>query len=100
MKLKLTYIQFMALYAILKTVAIAEMPDGIEARRDQTIIVAIYQKLYAKAFERKMSYSIKLQPHEAMTFYIYFSLHDFPNSTLEGNILNTINNSIHQKFAV
>lgn len=100
MKMKLTYIQFMALYGILKTIAVSVMPSDIEARRDHVIILCIYQKFYAKAWEKKKKYSISLKPHEAMTWFIYFSVHNLDNATLEGNVLNTINNIIHQKFAV
>jgi hypothetical protein len=99
MKLKLSYIQFMALFNILKTVMVKEMPVSLEDRRDHTIIIGIYQKFYVKAYEKKKSYSIKLLPHEAMTWFIYFSFHNLPATTIEGNTLTEINNSIHKKYA-
>lgn len=99
MKMKLTYIQFMALYDMHKTFAISNMPDKLEDKLLHLLMLGIYQKFYTKAVEKKKKYQISLSVQEAIMFFLYWNKHTHHPTSFEGNLLTTLCNSIHQKFS-
>lgn len=104
MKLKLSYIQFKALYSIFQQLfnADAAKPKSIEARLMLSILIGIYVKLYklSSPVTKKKKYSIALNEPEALAFWIFFNKYNFlPEEMIyEANLIDTINNIIHQKF--
>lgn len=101
MKLKLSHKSFAVLFSLMVDAAGRPTPkDNMYEKLLQTIMVGIYKKLYAKTVEKKASYRITLTPVEAIAFWEYWTDHDYPCTTLAGNLLNQLCNSIHQKFTV
>ncbi len=102
MKLKLTHSEFMCLHGILKNPIYFFRDYGGDMYEAliSTIILSIYQKFYVRAFIKKKMYSIKLSPQEAIAFWLFFNDHEFDNASFEGNLLNKINNSIHQQTQI
>ncbi len=99
MTLKLTYQQFTALYQIFKGI---QNKIGFDDMWDKLLhieLTGIYQKLYQQDMIIKKKYRVKLTPAQAIAFYIVLNENNLPAGTLEGNLLRTINDSIHQKFA-
>jgi hypothetical protein len=99
MTLKLTRIQFLALYNLYLNVVLKDVALTMHDKLTLTMMVRVYQKLYKKAMENKPKYRIKLTEEEAIAFWIYWQGHTFSPSSFEGNLLTTIINSIDQKFA-
>lgn len=99
MKLKLTYQEFDALYKIFQALcnkyACADMIDKLL----HVLLSGIYIKLHTKSVIRKEAYSIKLTEAEAICFWEVLHDHKLPDGSFEGNLLNIICQSIHQKFA-
>lgn len=100
MKIKLTRKQFQTLHDIVEDTAMAEFTAANMLQKMLHAILAdVYKKLYVKAIEVKESYTVKLDDHEAIAFYLLYSKHTFEVTTFEGNLLNTINSRIHQHYA-
>lgn len=101
MKLRLSKIQFFALYDLLQSMIIAANPKGIEARLLHSILIGVYKKFYTKAFNKdKRSYTIKLNDEEACSWWLFFSKCQFKRDMVfETALIIKINNTIHQKFA-
>ncbi|NNV54562.1 hypothetical protein [Limnovirga soli] len=100
MKLKLTYNEFMCLYNILK--------QGSSFTRDyggdmyhlllQSCLVSLHQKFYKKAFLKEKTYSIKMEAHEALAFWLSYADHELDHFSFEGNLLQSVLNNIHKQF--
>lgn len=100
MKLKLTYSEFMALYGLFNHQIIGHPHINVHARLMYSLLMGVYKKLHAKSIERKKKYSIELKEAEALAFWIYFNqCYILPAEMIyEANLIDTINNSIHQKM--
>ncbi len=98
MKLKLTYSGFMFLYELLRDETFKPEPKETIAKIVRLILVGLYKKFYSKAHTKESKYNIKLNPVEALAFKLYFRAHSFPNASFEGNLINQIITSIHQKY--
>lgn len=101
MNLKLTHSQFFALYDLLQKMVIAAKPSGITAKLLHSILISVYKKFYTKAFDKnKKQYSVSLNDEEACAWWLFFDACPLPdNMKFEINLVGTISNSIHQKFA-
>lgn len=100
MKVKLSYHQFTALYAIVGAALAADNSNyNMMQKMFLCLMADVYKKLYVKAIERKTSYTLKFKDAEAIAFWMLFNRHDYGNTSFEGNLLDTINFSIHQKYA-
>jgi hypothetical protein len=101
MKLKMTKEEFTALYRLLQHMVQKEVPPGIEITLLYSVLFSVYVKFYKKAIEEKKKYSVTLEDHEACAWWMFFDRFPIPeHMVFERNLLQTINNSIHQKFAV
>ena len=100
MKLKLTHAELMALYNLLQAMNEKWVCDDMEDKLLHVLLTGIFIKLHKTVIIRKEKYGIKLTEAEAMAFYICFQRHSLGFSDYTGNLVNQINNSIHQKFAV
>lgn len=102
MTLKLNHSQFTALLSILHQIVTVEgEPASMEAKLLLSIIASIYKKLFTKSIEKKKKYSLKLTATEALAFWVFFSKYHFfeGEALFEAHLVQTINNTIHQKFA-
>jgi hypothetical protein len=100
MKLKLTAAEFHALYAFFEHMIKDARPSDMNGKMLHSILMEIYEKMYRKAFKKKSSYTITLKDHEAVGFYMFFTAFPVPSEMVfEANLINTINNSIHQKLS-
>ena len=62
------------------------------------LIVEVYLKFYSQAAIAKSKYTVTLKPYEAVNWFNVFSTHHFEVTSYQGNLLNKINNAIHQQF--
>lgn len=99
MKLKLSYSQFQALKELLELVTNTEVAT-LEAKLLMALLMSIYSKFYRKAIEKKKQYRIALKDEEALAFWVFFQKYHFVPVEMiyEANLIDTICNSIHQKF--
>lgn len=97
MKLKLSRIEFEALFAVIGRITrLSTM--SIEDKLVVELMSYIYSKMYAKAVHYKPKYSITLTGAEAMAFWLYFQKNPLPASFVyETNLIDTISNSIHKQ---
>lgn len=100
MKLKLTREQFKALYKILEgfsfnQIYVKEMATKLIIE----LMFIVHKKFHSKEFNYKKNVTINLTDAEAMAFWMFFQhfklRKDMP---FEKNLIQTISNSIHQKF--
>lgn len=101
MKLKLTKAQFKALYALFQRFIVHADAKTLEAKLLRAVLFGIYKKMYDKDINDKQKYSITLKDAEALAFWIFFNKYFyFPAEMIyESNLVQTINNNIHQKFS-
>lgn len=99
MKLKLSYIQFMALLNMLTEVAQSEPPQSMEAKLYHILLCGVYQKFFVRSVLKKKKYSIAITPAEALAFWFVFNGREVNNAPFESNLLLTVCNSIHQKLS-
>ena len=99
MKLKLTYQEFMALYLIMQQLNHKHECRDMDDKLFHVILTGIFIKLHRLSVIKKPKYSVKLTEAEALCFWITLQKHGLAEASFEGNLINTINNSIHQKFA-
>jgi len=99
MKLKLTNQEFMALYLIMQQLNHKYVCHDMEDKLFHVLLTGIYMKLHKISIINKAKYSVKLSEAEAISFWVILHDHILSNESFEGNLINTINNSIHQKFA-
>jgi hypothetical protein len=100
MKLKLTHQEFFALYLALQHLCSKQACVDMEDKLYHVLLTGIFIKLHRISIIKKEKYSVKLAEAEAMALWICTHDHKLKESSFEGNLLNAINNSIHQKFAV
>jgi hypothetical protein len=100
MKLKLTAQEFFALYALLQQLNHKYVCEEMEDKLYHVLLTGAFIKLHKISIIKKEKYSVKFSEAEAIAFWICTCDHKLPESSFEGNLLNGINNSIHQKFAV
>lgn len=90
----------MALYGIVKNdVFVEEQPAGIAAKLVYSVMLGVYKKLYARAVEKRSKYTITLLPAEAFAFFLLYNNYPLEPASFEGNLITTICNNIHQKYA-
>jgi len=100
MKLKLSNNELAALYELLQKMNDKFTCEDMMDKIIHVLLTEIYVKMHKTIVLKKEKYSIKLTAAEAMAFYIATERHNLGFSNFTGNLLNQINNSIHQKFAV
>lgn len=99
LKLKLTKAEFSALHDLLSMIILDARPEGLQSKMLHSILCDVYQKFYNKNFFNKPQYTISLNDHEAIGFWLFFQKYQFSTDEIfECNLVHTINNSIHQKF--
>lgn len=99
MKLRLSYQEFDALYKIFQQLCNKYACEDMLDKLLHVLLTCIYIKLHTKSVIRKETYSVKLSEAEAICFWEVLHDHKLGNETFEGNLLNTICQLIHQKFA-
>jgi len=100
MKLKLTRIQFKAMYSLFQNLFVAVKPKEMEAMLLHSILMGIVKKMYARDFEDRKKYSLTLTDAEAQAFCVFFTKYEMPIELVyERNLILTITNLINQKFA-
>ena len=99
MKLKLSHQEFTALYLLLQHINDKYACVDMEDKLLHVLLTSTYIKLHKVSIIKKPKYSVKLSEAEAMAFWICTHDHGLNESSFEGNLLNSINNSIHQKYA-
>jgi len=100
MTLKLTYQQFTALLNVFQTLQNKATLEDMWEKLLHIELTEVYQKLYQQNIFVKKKYSVKLKPAQCIAFYIVLHEHNLPTGSLEGNLLNSINATIHQKFSI
>lgn len=98
MKLKLSHAQMMCLFNLLSKVPNEEHADAWYDKLVQILVLRIYTKFRKAECEVRIKYSIKLTEEEAIAFFLYYGGHEYPTTTFAGNMINSIRNTIHQKF--
>lgn len=99
MTLKLSYNEFDGLYQLLAdAVENAYGGTDFEKKLRTQILVEIYVKFHSKSVIKKQQYTVTLAPREALCWWVLFNRHHLPPTSFLGNLLNKINNGIHQKF--
>ncbi len=99
MKIKLTYQQFNCLYSIVEAVITDDAEYSMMQKLLLSVLVGVYKKMYVRAIERKTAYCLKLSDSEAIAFWMLFNRNTYAVDSFEGNLLQTINNQIHKKYA-
>ena len=100
MKLKLSFAEFNTLHNLLQVICIGLLPKGIQERVVHGCLFRLYKKFYNKAIEAKKKYSINMHDDEACAFYMFFSKFDMAgHDQFAVNLVNQLNNSIHQKYS-
>jgi hypothetical protein len=99
MKLKLTRQEFLALYNIMQTLNQKYACQDMQDKLFHVIMTRIFIKLHKISVIVKSECRVKLSEEEAIAFWIIFNDNGLDQASFEGNLLNTINNHIHQKFA-
>lgn len=100
MKLKLSNQEFLALYRLLQTMNSKYVCLDMEDKLLHVLLTAIYIRLHTMSIIRKEKYSVKLTEAEALCLWITTHDHKLSPQSFEGNLLDIINNSIHQKFSI
>lgn len=99
MKLKLTYQQFDALYKIFQQLCDKYRCEDMLDKLLHVLLTCIFIKLHTKSVIKKEAYNVKLDEAEAIAFWEVLHDHKLGNETFEGNLINIICQSIHQKFS-
>ena len=98
MKLKLTKAEFKALYALFSNMIVAAKPKGMQTKLLHAILYKIYEQMYRKAIKDKKAYSLILETEQELAFWLFFSKFTLPSEMVfETNLIDRINDSIHQK---
>lgn len=100
MKFKLTHDEFMALHDMFQQVCHKYQAQDFWDKLLHVISTVIFMKLYKMAIIRKASYNLKLSECEALGFYLLTHDHKQNDASFLGNLLNSINMIIHQKFTI
>lgn len=99
MKLKLTKQEFLALYQLLQQLNHKYICQDMEDKLFHILLTSLFIRLHRISVISKPKYSVKISEAEAIAFWVCTHDNKMPESSFEGNLINTINNSIHQKFA-
>jgi hypothetical protein len=62
-----------------------------------SIMEELVVKLQMKAIIKKQQYTLKLQPYQAISFWIIYN-GTIPETTMLGNMVQTMCNAIHQQI--
>lgn len=100
MKLKLTYDQFMALHDLFRDVSHKYGAQDFWDKLLHIHTTTIFKRMYQLAINKKPKYTLSLSDEQAIAFWLLTHDHKQPDASFLGNLLNTINNSIHQKYTV
>lgn len=100
MKLKLTKQEFMALYQLLQQLNHKYVCQDMEDKLYHILLTSLFIRFHKVSIIIKPQYSIKIAEAEAIALWVCTHDNKMPESSFEGNLLNTINNSIHQRFSL
>lgn len=102
MKLKLTYIEFDALYQLLAAIINLKVNNNSYADKLTIALLAkTYFRFYKKAMVKKPKYTVSLPAEEALNWYLFFMSPNvkLPLQDLHTiNLIRTINHSIHHQY--
>lgn len=100
MKLKLKHDEFIALHDMFRDISHKYGAQDFWDKLLHVISTNVFLKMYKMAVYKKPKYTLKLSEPEAIAFWILTNDHKLGDSTFLGNLLNTINYSIHQTYTV
>lgn len=101
MTLTLTPSEMNALQGLFQNFVLVETISWNAYKKLQVaVLLRMYKRIYQKVFVSKKSYKLKLEPDEAIAFYLFFD-NPIPGEYLfEQNLINQIRHLIHQKLIV
>jgi hypothetical protein len=101
MKLKLSKLEFNALYHLFTEYVLNNQASGVTLLRKMlhTLMIDVYHKMYRVAIKSQPKYNIKLTAAEAIAFHLYWYPHIFADESFEGNLLNQIISLIDKKYS-
>jgi hypothetical protein len=100
MNLKLTSQQLNALLHLLTIVVDKHQSKDMWDKLLRIELTTLHLKFAKQALVKKISYRLKISEAEAVAFWLTFSDHNLPTDSFEGNLIDILNNNIHQKVAV
>ena len=100
MKLKLSNTEMMLLYELLTAMHNKFVCEDMGDKLLHVLLTCIYMKLHKISIIKKPEYRVKISEAEAMAFYISLERHNLGFGHSTGNLINKINNEIHQKFSI
>lgn len=90
----------MALYSVFSQFVV--IPYDFKKPEDKLMMIVllkVWKKIYGKAIEQKKQHALKLEPEEALSFWLFFNrLKLPPELQFESNFIQTVNNSIHKNY--
>lgn len=100
MKINLSYSEFWGLYGLFNNYIVPfKDVQQVEDVLIHVCLLPLFKKLYNKALERKKTYPLKFEAHEAVAFWLFWQMCPLPpEMAFETNLLLKINNLIHPKY--
>jgi hypothetical protein len=71
--------------------------DVLEVMREKAIFEEMWVKFQKKSFQRQDKYTLKLEPHQAITIHLEFN-GVLDVTTYTGNLIQQLCNKIHQQY--
>lgn len=99
MKLKLSHAEFDAIFQLLAgTMQMTTQQFSMEERLSFALLAKTYLRFYKKAVFKKKNYSVSLPDEECINWWLFFTYARMPQDTFIVNLVQGINNNIHQQF--
>jgi hypothetical protein len=100
MKLKLTRSEFNALYAFFSHRVIGiDKPKNMQGILLFSLLMQVYKQMLKKSVDVKKHYTIKMEDHEAIAFYLFFHRFPMPSELVyERTLILKIINGIYQNY--